>query len=144
MDKNLELIKNVFRIMESGDLDELDKYIDANINEHTPDPAFNSEKEGLEGVKSILAKYKKIFPDLKVEIKELFGDGEKYVVYSVFKGTQKGKLKEIPPTNKKVAFENIDIFKISNGKITDHWGVGDNLGLMMQLGIITEKELQPH
>jgi len=31
----------------------------------------------------------------------------------------------------------LDVFRIEDGKIVEHWGVPDQLGMMMALGLIT-------
>jgi len=38
------------------------------------------------------------------------------------------------PTHRKIHFETIDVMRVRNGKITDHWGVGNLLSLMQQIG----------
>jgi predicted ester cyclase len=42
----------------------------------------------------------------------------------------------IKPTGKSVSFEVIDTVRIAAGKIVEHWGLMDNLRLMLQLGVI--------
>ncbi len=32
----------------------------------------------------------------------------------------------------------IDIVRIADGRVMEHWSVGDNLGMMQQLGIIPQ------
>ena len=36
--------------------------------------------------------------------------------------------------NLKIQFESVDVMRVQNGKITDHWGVGNLLSLMRQIG----------
>jgi len=43
----------------------------------------------------------------------------------------------IPPSGRPVAFEAIDILPVRDGKITDHWNLVDQLGLMRQIGAIS-------
>ncbi len=40
----------------------------------------------------------------------------------------------VPPTGKKVSWGVIDIVRFANGKIAEHWGVMNAMGMMMQLG----------
>jgi predicted ester cyclase len=40
----------------------------------------------------------------------------------------------IPPTGKQAAVAVIEIFRIENGKIADHWGGPDTMDLVQQLG----------
>ena len=42
----------------------------------------------------------------------------------------------IPATGKAVAVDVMDIFTVAGGKITEHWTVGDMLGMMQQLGVV--------
>ena len=41
-----------------------------------------------------------------------------------------------PPTGRVGFTEVIDICRIEGGKIVEHWGVPDQLGMMLQLGLI--------
>jgi predicted ester cyclase len=41
-----------------------------------------------------------------------------------------------PPTGKQVTATGMSVFRIANGKIVEHWGENDSLGVMQQLGLI--------
>jgi predicted ester cyclase len=56
------------------------------------------------------------------------------------RGTHKGELMGIPPTGKTVDIEVIDILAVKDGKITDHWNLVDQLGLLKQLGALPGEE----
>jgi len=55
-------------------------------------------------------------------------------------GTQTGDLYGIPPSSKQVSMTAIAVHRIANGKIVEHWGEADNLGLMQQLGVVPPPE----
>jgi predicted ester cyclase len=76
------------------------------------------------------------FPDMRAEIHDQVAEGDKVVTRKTFYGTQQGEFMGIPPTGKKVAFDVIDIFRIADGRILEHWFAGDMLGLMQQLGAV--------
>jgi len=40
----------------------------------------------------------------------------------------------MPPTSKSISVGVIDIFRIAEGKIVEHWGLADMMGMMQQLG----------
>jgi predicted ester cyclase len=44
----------------------------------------------------------------------------------------------MPPTGKEVAFSSIEINRVSDGKVEEHWVELDLLGLMQQLGALPE------
>jgi predicted ester cyclase len=58
----------------------------------------------------------------------------------VASGTHRGVLMGIPPTGKRVTVQGIHIWRIKDGTIVEHWGEGDFLGMMQQLGVIPQSE----
>jgi predicted ester cyclase len=80
------------------------------------------------------------FPDLHVVIHDQVAEGDRVVTRKTFHGTHQGDLIGIPATGRSVAFDVIDILRVQNGKITDHWNVVDQLGLMHQIGAIPAPE----
>ncbi|HVF00576.1 MAG TPA: ester cyclase [Rubrobacteraceae bacterium] len=52
-------------------------------------------------------------------------------------GTQEGELFGIPPTGKSLSVEHIHWHCLADGKLVERWAVGDDLGTLIQLGIIS-------
>jgi predicted ester cyclase len=44
----------------------------------------------------------------------------------------------IPPSGRSVSMGLIDIVRISDGRVVEHWSMGDTLGLMQQLAVIPQ------
>lgn len=76
------------------------------------------------------------FPDYHEELEELIAEGEKVVVRLTITGTQKGQWGPLPPTGKKVSFEEILILRVVDGKVVEQRGIPDNLNALRQLGVI--------
>jgi steroid delta-isomerase-like uncharacterized protein len=72
-------------------------------------------------------------PDLKVAIQASLADGDKAAASFLYEGTQQGPLFGVPPTGKRLSFTSCDIFRLSDGKIAEHWGMGDIAGVLAQL-----------
>ena len=53
-----------------------------------------------------------------------------------FYGTHRGEFWGIPPTGKKVTIDLIDILRITDGQMVEHWNLVDWMGLMQQLQAI--------
>lgn len=66
---------------------------------------------------------------------EVIAEGDKVVTSGIFSGTHRGEWMGIPPTGKQVTFSVIHIDRVVNGKIVEHWGQGDTLAMMRQLGV---------
>jgi predicted SnoaL-like aldol condensation-catalyzing enzyme len=39
-----------------------------------------------------------------------------------------------PPPAALSSFDTLDVFRVRDGRLTDHWGIADLLGVLMQLG----------
>jgi len=63
-------------------------------------------------------------------------EGDKAAWRETFSGTHTGDLMGIPPTGKQVRIDGISYGRVRDGKAVEHWGSGDNLGMLQQLGVI--------
>jgi predicted ester cyclase len=51
----------------------------------------------------------------------------------VYSGTHQGVLFGVPATGKSLRFTSCDIFRVADGKIAEHWGMGDIAGVLAQI-----------
>lgn len=106
----------------------------------SPDFVDHSVPSGLppgrEGVKMQFAMFYNALPDLHAIIHEQIAEGDKVMTRKSLRGTHQGDLFGVPPTGKTLSIEVIDILRVCEGKITDHWNLVDQLGLMRQLGAL--------
>lgn len=91
---------------------------------------------GREGAKAIVTMLHTAFPDVRVTIEEMSTDGEKLWARVTFAGTHTGDLQGIAPTGKRIRVEAIDLCRFAGGKLVEHWGVFDRLGMLEQVGAI--------
>jgi predicted ester cyclase len=63
------------------------------------------------------------FPDLTVEIHDQIAEGDKVTTRKTIHGTHRGMLLGVPPTNKRVAIDVIDVVRVRDGKYVEHWGI---------------------
>jgi steroid delta-isomerase-like uncharacterized protein len=94
----------------------------------------------LEESKQFFAMSFAAFPDMRADIHDQVAEGDKVVTRKTFHGTHQGEFMGIPPTGKQVAFDVIDIFRIADGRIVEHWFEGEMMGLMQQLGVAQPPE----
>jgi steroid delta-isomerase-like uncharacterized protein len=72
-------------------------------------------------------------PDLKVSIEALVAADDKFAASFVYEGTQQGVLLGVAPTGKRMRFTSCDIFRVADGRIAEHWGMGDIAGQLAQM-----------
>ena len=92
--------------------------------------------DGREGVKSLTSMLRSAFPDFKATIEDMVAEGDKVVVRMIWSGTHKGEFMGIPASGKSVSIGVIDIIRVNKGKLVEHWGQMDSMGMMQQLGVM--------
>ncbi len=116
-----------------GDDAIIDEIMSPDFVEHEPIPV---QASGREGVRQYFAMMRSASPDFHITIENVLGEGDLVAARVTARGTQTGLLMGIPPTGKQVTLEVMDLCRFAGGRMVEHWGVGDNLGMMQQLGVI--------
>jgi steroid delta-isomerase-like uncharacterized protein len=76
------------------------------------------------------------FPDMRLEVQDIVAQGDRVAVRWVFHGTHDGEFFGIPPTGTRVTMNAIEINRVQDGKVAEHWVELDQLGMLQQLGAI--------
>jgi predicted ester cyclase len=92
----------------------------------------------LEGFKGVFALVFSAFPDYQSTVEDQVAEGDKVVTRFSSQGTHQGEFLGIAPTGNRVRVTGIDIDRVEEGKIVEHWSEADLLGMMTQLGVIPE------
>jgi steroid delta-isomerase-like uncharacterized protein len=133
LDRNKTIIRRYFdEAWNQGRLDLLDEIIAPNYINH--DPAVPGLPAGPQGLKPILAGFRAAFPDLHFTIEDLIAADDKVVTRWTMRGTHQGEFAGLAPTGQRVTTGGIQIERLVNGQIVEHWRKSDDLGLMQQLG----------
>ncbi|HUK78764.1 MAG TPA: ester cyclase [Thermoleophilia bacterium] len=132
--ENVELFRRVtLGVFADGDLSVIDECLTDDFVEHEPAPGV---RPGREGVKDIATMIRTGFPDLRITIDDAFGVGDQVSARSTWKGTNTGSFMGMPATGRPATWEAIDIIHVRNGRINEHWGQMDIMGLFTQLGLM--------
>jgi steroid delta-isomerase-like uncharacterized protein len=123
------------RALSAHDLDAFaalfaDDYVNHQLSAAAPPPAGVPSKTAT--VNFFAARLKGL-PDLKVSIQASLAEADKVAASFLYEGTQTGPLYGAPPTGKRLSFTSCDIFRVADGKIVEHWGMGDIAGVLAQL-----------
>jgi predicted ester cyclase len=62
------------------------------------------------------------FPDGQMTIDQLVAEGDTVAMRGTYRGTQRGRLQDIPPTGKVVTVPAQDRYRVVGGQIVEHWG----------------------
>lgn len=122
--------KNTEKVQGEGDWALFEQLFADDFVDHTPQPGVSADKDG---VRILYKGLRAAFPDFHAEIHWQSVDGDLVTTYKVYHGTHRGTFLGIAPTGRQIHFEAVDAMRVRNGKITDHWGVGNLYSLVQQL-----------
>jgi predicted ester cyclase len=112
-----------------GNLAVVDELVAPGAREHQ-----RGAKDGIDGTKDTIRYLRSAFPDFRITIDDVVAIGDMVWARQKGGGTNLGSFAGHPPTGIKAFIDVIDVVRIEDGKIVEHWGVPDQLGMMMQLG----------
>jgi predicted ester cyclase len=118
-----------------GDLAVIDELCSPECVNHSAVP---EARHGTVGVKRVVAASRAAMPDQRWTNEMVVAEGDLVVIHGVREATwQSESFRGLPtPKGKAIAVELVHIFRVTGGKIVEHWAVRDDLGLMKQLGVV--------
>ena len=125
----------VDEVQSKGNTDLIDEICSPEFVNHSAPQGLRAD---LEGIKILTTMFKGAFPDSYFTVEDMIAEGDKVVTRKTFHGTHEGEFMGIPPSGRPVNVSLIDVVRISDGRVVEHWSVGDNLGMMQQLGVIPQ------
>ena len=73
------------------------------------------------------------FPDATMEINEQIAERDLVTTRKTLRGTHRGEIWGLPPSGNRVEWEFIDIFRVRDGKLVEHWTHMDFEALRVQM-----------
>jgi predicted ester cyclase len=136
VEDNKALVRRfVDEVQSKGNTDLIDEICSAEFFNHSALPGLPPDREGI---KIVTAMFTAAFPESYFTVEDMIGEGDKVVTRKTFHGTHEGEFMGIPPTGRRVSMELIDVVRIVDGSVVEHWSMADNLGMMQQLGVIPQ------
>ena len=108
-----------------------DNYINHQTSAAAPSPSESGEAKQL--TVAYFAARLRGLPDLSVTIEAMVATQDKAAASFVYEGTHNGLYLGYEPTGRRVRFTSCDIFALRDGRIAEHWGMGDIAGVIAQL-----------
>jgi predicted ester cyclase len=130
-EENIALIERFHRtLLDSREIGAIDEFVADDFASHSTPPGL---PEGIAGVRSFFEILKDAFPDADLEIEQLVADGDWVAVASRLTGTHTGSLMGVEATGRRASVAMIDLVRVADGRIVEHRGLTDTVGLMRQL-----------
>jgi len=116
-----------------ADMNTIDQYVSEDVIEHQ-----FGRKNGREELKKSIQALALGFSERQYKLIRFSVDGNIVWGHYQFSGVHTGLFFGHQPTGKKVTIDVMDIARIFNNQIVEHWGVPDRFALLMQLGVIAK------
>jgi steroid delta-isomerase-like uncharacterized protein len=126
------------RVFVEGDVSFAEKMLSDDFVDYSPMPGTGKKTGDKASTIEMFRMMHDQFPDTKSEIQDIIASGNKVVVRTRMTGTDvKGFMPGMPATGKPYSIESIDVMTFDeNGLNTEHVGIADVAGAMMQLGLM--------
>lgn len=124
----------VRRLMEegfsNGDLAVVEELISPGCVEHQ-----RGNAPGVEGVKRVVSTLRGWFSDFRIEIEDVVANDDTVWFRNRATGTNTGRFLGFEATGRPIDITVFDVVRIEGGRVVEHWGVPDQLGVALQLGL---------
>jgi len=120
-------------IVNGHDLEAIPKWFAPDFVDHVEVPGM---PPGVDGVR---ARHQMLFtamPDIHIMVEDVIAEGDTTAARFLITGRDTGGFMRMPATNRQVRVTGMDFMRFRDGKIVEHWGEMDMLGLLQQLGVI--------
>ena len=137
MAEGVELIQRFYdELLSEGNLDAIDELVTDDVVDQ--EQGLPGQPEGKEGVVFFVNAMRGAFSDIRATVGQSLESGDLACAQSTITGRHTGDWMGVPASDKSFEIQSIDIIRIEDGKCAEHWGVTDNIALMMQIGAIPE------
>ena len=134
IEANKHTATRLYELLNSGQVEAAGDLMTDDYEEHDPLPR---QGEGREGAVTRFAMITSgLAPSFTVE--DVVAENDRVVVRWTQAGTHVGEFLGIAPTGRTFTIPGIDIYRVSEGRLAEHWHVIDQLAMLQQLGLMPE------
>lgn len=128
-----EIVRRYFEPLSTHDVTIYDEIVHPDVTFH------GMEVSSVDDLKEKGEEVLGAFPDMRASVDLLVEEDDLVAARGTFKGTHTGEFEGIPITGKTFEVTEVDFFRIDNGKIAEVWHLYDSMGMMQQLGLMSEE-----
>lgn len=114
----------------AGDESVLEAFVAEDVIEHQ-----RGNNQGIEGAKGVARVLHRWMSDFSLTVEDLVVSGDVVWTRNRAHGVNTGSVMGLPPTNQPVEVDVFDVGRFENDLMVEHWGVADQLGLLLQVGL---------
>jgi predicted ester cyclase len=135
-EENKVIVRRAFEeVWNQGNLDILGEIFSASFVSHHPRNR-DEDIHGIDAYKNWVLKIRGVCPDLKLDVVNLFSEGNEVMSHLKGQVTYRGRVGNLDPTGKQITSTVTAIIRLADNKIAECWIIADSLGIMQQVGVL--------
>ena len=135
---NMGLVRRfIEEVWNKGDLSVIDEVVSEKYVGTEP---MIGDVRGLAALRDQVQMFRTAFPDLRLTIEDIGMSGDRVFMRWTGRGTHRGALMGIPPSNNRGEVRGISIQRVAGGKIVEQYESYDSLRLMQIIGAVPSME----
>lgn len=130
---NKQAVRDFYEeVFHKHDLDAVDRFMYDDYIQHNADCP-----QGKAGFLEFHRGFFAAIPDFRATINQMVAEDDRVFVYNTITGTHTGHgFLDYPPTNNRIRYDTVDMFRLRDGKLCEHWDVADTRALFTQVGAV--------
>jgi steroid delta-isomerase-like uncharacterized protein len=131
-EENKAVVRRFFAALDDQDVDTVGDMLASDYRLHFDGNPVMDRGAGIGFFSAFIA----AFPDISHQVQDQLAEGDLVATRILVRGTHQKEMMGIPATGKEIAISAINMVRVDDGKIAEHWVNSDSLGMMMQLGVV--------
>jgi steroid delta-isomerase-like uncharacterized protein len=131
-EENKAVVRRFFAALDDQDVDTVGDMLASDYRLHFDGNPVMDRGAGIGFFSAFLA----AFPDISHQVQDQLAEGDLVATRILVRGTHQKEMMGIPATGTEIAISAINMVRVDDGKIAEHWVNSDSLGMMMQLGVV--------
>jgi steroid delta-isomerase-like uncharacterized protein len=129
---NKKTATRLYALVNDGEVEAVGELVSPDYQEHNPLPGQGVGRDG------VLDRFSMIVTGLapRFTVEDVIAEGDRVVVRWTNAGTHAGEFAGIPATGKTFTIGGVDIYRVADGLLCEHWHVVDQLAMLGQLGLL--------
>ncbi|HSM80687.1 MAG TPA: ester cyclase [Nodosilinea sp.] len=132
-ESNRDLVLGFYQAFDNGTIEQALDGLAPNFVAHQ---AGMAEPLDAQGFRQFGLSFYTAFSEGKHVFNQVLAAGDCVVTCGTFTAIHRGSFQGLPPTGAPVSLAVMHIDRVADNAIVEHWGQGDALGLMQQLGMV--------
>jgi steroid delta-isomerase-like uncharacterized protein len=120
----------VDEVFVAGRMDAVDELVAADFVPHS----WPGTGPGPDELKRAMTRVFAGLSEVSMTIEDMIAEDDCVAVRLTAHAVQSGEFMGMPPSGKPYTIPEIHVFRVRDGRIAEHWGQADLLGMMRQLG----------